>query len=79
MGVSGGERERRSEPPSKRGMMTRSRVLAAAAAVFGRQGYVGTTMQEVAAEAGVASGTAYQYFIDKADLFHHVLTDLTDK
>jgi AcrR family transcriptional regulator len=68
----------RGAPASKRGAKTRARVITAAAAVFSRQGYVGTTMQDIAAEAGVASGTAYQYFTDKADVFSYVLSDLVD-
>jgi AcrR family transcriptional regulator len=72
------DKARRGTPVYKRGVKTRERVIAAATAVFSRQGYVGTTMQDIATEAGVASGTAYRYFTDKAELFLYVLADLVD-
>jgi AcrR family transcriptional regulator len=69
---------RRGAPVSKRGANTRARLIAAGAAVFSRQGYAGTTMQDIATEAGVASGTAYQYFTDKTELFGHLLSALLE-
>jgi TetR/AcrR family fatty acid metabolism transcriptional regulator len=45
-----------------------ARILAAAVRVFARQGYHGSTMAAVAAEAGVATGTIYLYFERKQDL-----------
>jgi AcrR family transcriptional regulator len=44
---------------------TRARILAAAIALFRRQGFEATTMREIAAEAGVATGAAYYYFESK--------------
>ena len=49
-------------------IVKRVRILDAAAALFIRQGYVKTSMDEVAREAGVAKGTLYLYFNKKADL-----------
>ena len=45
------------------------RILRAAVACFARQGYYGTTMKEIAAEAGIAKGAAYIYFPSKEALF----------
>ena len=45
-----------------------ARILAAAVRVFARQGYHGSTMATVAAEAGVATGTIYLYFERKQAL-----------
>ena len=42
-----------------------ARILRAAVACFARQGYYGTTMEEIAAEAGIAKGAAYVYFQSK--------------
>jgi AcrR family transcriptional regulator len=45
------------------------RILRAAVACFARQGYYGTTMEEIAAEAGIAKGAAYVYFPSKEAIF----------
>jgi AcrR family transcriptional regulator len=44
---------------------TRTRILDAAMDLFRRQGFEETTMREIAAEAGVATGAAYYYFDSK--------------
>lgn len=46
----------------------RRRILDAATALFLRQGYRKTSIDEVAREAGVAKGTVYLYFAKKVDL-----------
>lgn len=46
-----------------------ARILRAAVACFARQGYYGTTMEEIAIEAGIAKGAAYIYFPSKEALF----------
>jgi TetR/AcrR family fatty acid metabolism transcriptional regulator len=48
---------------------TGDQVLEAARRCFGRHGYRKTSMDEVAAEAGVAKGTVYLYCRSKDDLF----------
>jgi AcrR family transcriptional regulator len=68
----------RSVPTSGRGKRTRDRVLQAAVTVFGEHGFGKTTMLDIANEAGVASGTVYQYFSDKADVLRCLLADLED-
>ena len=50
----------------------REKILAAAAVVFDANGYAKTTMDAVAAEAGVAKGSLYNYFSSKHDLFTEV-------
>ena len=50
-------------------VLKRVRILDAAEALFIRQGYVKTSMDEVAREAGVAKGTLYLYFKSKEELF----------
>ena len=44
---------------------TRARILASAIALFARQGFDDTTMRDIAAEAGMATGAAYYYFPSK--------------
>jgi AcrR family transcriptional regulator len=51
---------------------TRETVLQAAIAVFAECGYQGATMEQIARRAGVAKGTPYLHFSDKAGLFYAV-------
>ena len=51
----------------------RGRVLAAAREQFGRKGYSGTSMREIAASAGVGVGNIYNYFTNKDGLFREVV------
>lgn len=52
---------------------TRQALAAAALATFLEQGYAATRMGDVAARAGLAKGTIYLHFADKAALFEEVL------
>jgi TetR/AcrR family fatty acid metabolism transcriptional regulator len=47
----------------------RNSILDAARTVFSRQGYSGSAVEDVAAEAGVAKGTLYLYFKSKEELY----------
>ncbi|HYK00759.1 MAG TPA: TetR/AcrR family transcriptional regulator [Thermoanaerobaculia bacterium] len=47
---------------------TRERILDAALRLFRERGFEQTTMRDVAAEAGVATGAAYYYYRSKQDL-----------
>ena len=49
-------------------------LIAAALAVFGERGFRQTTLEEVAARAGVSKGTVYLYFSSKDDLLRAVVT-----
>ena len=57
---------RRTKQDSER---TRQRILAAARRVFARQGVTRTTLEEIAAAAGVTRGAIYWHFADKTELF----------
>jgi AcrR family transcriptional regulator len=52
--------------------LNRTRLLDAAEEVFGRRGFHGTTLKEVAARAGFAVGSVYSFFDGKDDLFRQV-------
>jgi AcrR family transcriptional regulator len=56
--------------------MTRQLLLQAAAEVFGRQGYHGATLDEVAAAAGFTKGAVYSNFKSKEDLLLALLEAL---
>lgn len=51
----------------------RRMILEAAKKRFQRFGYVKTTMEEIAGDAGISKGTAYLYFQNKEDLFYELL------
>jgi AcrR family transcriptional regulator len=60
------EREvvRKSDPEHRR-----QQLVEAATAVFIRQGYANTRVADIAAAAGVAKGTVYEYFPSKEEVF----------
>lgn len=54
---------------------TRESIIRAACAVFGREGYAGSSIAVIAVAAKVAKRTVYNHFPDKAQLFRGVLLD----
>ncbi len=53
----------------------RTEILQAACRAFSRCGYDGTTVDTIAAEAGIAKGTVYLYYKSKAEIYHAAVTD----
>ena len=70
--------------PGATAASTRARLLRAAADVFGRRGYAGTRVSEIAEAAGLSNGALYAYFGSRAELLvdalrahgQRMLTDL---
>jgi AcrR family transcriptional regulator len=58
---------------------TRERILDAALRLFRDKGFDETTMRDVAAEAGVATGGAYYYFRSKEELVMALYTRTSDE
>lgn len=58
---------------------TRAAIVDAAMGLFRRDGYDGTTMRAVAAEAGVSVGNAYYYFSSKEHLVQAFYDGLQDQ
>jgi AcrR family transcriptional regulator len=54
--------------PGATAASTRERLLRAAADVFGRRGYAGTRVSEIAAAAGLSNGALYAYIGSKGEL-----------
>ncbi|MDQ0190673.1 TetR family transcriptional regulator [Alicyclobacillus cycloheptanicus] len=52
---------------------TRSRILTAAERVFAEKGYSGSSLDDVAAAAGLTKGAVYWHFASKSDLFLSIL------
>jgi AcrR family transcriptional regulator len=62
-------RNLRRQPKQQRGKDRVEKILAAAAAVFDEIGYAAATTHLIAAKAGTAIGSVYQFFPDKAAIF----------
>lgn len=67
------KRQYRSPLRAQAARRTRAQIRDAAARLFVRQGYVGTTMRQVAEEAEVSERTTYLAFPSKLDLFLEVI------
>lgn len=52
----------------------RARILSAGLEVFAAQGYLGTTMNAIAEQAGLGAASLYRYFPSKAELFEAAIT-----
>jgi TetR/AcrR family transcriptional repressor of mexJK operon len=57
----------------RRSTRRRRAILEAATTVFLRNGYLGTSMDEIAALAGVSKQTVYKHFADKERLFAEIV------
>src|SRR5689334_16484560 len=61
-----------AETSARRKIATEERrraILEAARAVFARQGYADTVVEDIAAQAGIAKGTLYLYFPSKEQIY----------
>ena len=56
-----------------RGERRRRTIMKVASEVFGKKGYAGATISEIAGKAGIAEASIYQYFKSKEDLLLSVL------
>jgi AcrR family transcriptional regulator len=74
--MSAGEPETRAAG-RRRSAAKRQSILRAARALFLRDGYVRTTMDAIAAGAGVSKRTLYSHFADKDQLFRAVVEEST--
>jgi TetR/AcrR family transcriptional repressor of nem operon len=62
------------QPPPKKGLRTRARLIIAALKMFDVRGYAETRVADIAGRASVAEGSFYIYFKDKAAITVEVLT-----
>jgi AcrR family transcriptional regulator len=62
----------RRTPLQARATRTRAALVEAAVSEFSEKGYAGTTARSIAARAGTATGSFYQYFNDKDELLREL-------
>jgi len=67
----------RGEPVVGRTAQKRQAILTAATALFLRNGFRGTSMDEIASRAGVSKQTVYKQFADKERLFREIVEGVT--
>ena len=63
---------------SKKSEITRERVLSVSAELFQRSGYLATSMRDIAAAAGMKSGSLYYYYESKEKLLAAILNQNID-
>ncbi|MHB1571017.1 MAG: TetR/AcrR family transcriptional regulator [Solirubrobacteraceae bacterium] len=63
----------------RRSARKRRAILEAAATLFLSNGYLGTSMDEIAKLAGVSKQTVYKHFADKERLFSEIVTATVDE
>ena len=66
-------------PLSKRGALTRRRLLEAAESVFAEFGYHDASIVKITEAAGVGQGTLYLYFQGKREIFDELVLDLNHR
>lgn len=74
LSVKAAVRERRQEERQQR----RAGILAAAKRVYSAKGFLGATIEEIAAAARVGVGTIYLYYKSKEDLYVSLLFESTE-
>ncbi|EKN65685.1 AcrR family transcriptional regulator [Neobacillus bataviensis LMG 21833] len=66
-------------PKQERAQQKRNALIESGYTLFNSKGYEQTTAKEIAAHAGVATGTFYRYFSDKRQLLMSLLEDKLEK
>ena len=75
MSATRGRRSAVLRADDPRVVRSRAAILDAARTLFLREGYAGTTMDEIAALAGMAKRTVYNNFADKEALFRQIASE----
>jgi AcrR family transcriptional regulator len=66
--------EKKAKPVQARSQKTKEKLLKAALSMYEKKGYHKTTVDDIAAEAGVSTGIAYRYFRNKKDILLSVIS-----
>ena len=65
------------EPSTRNAKTTFNFIIESAINLFYKKGYHGTTVKDITAQAGIATGTFYLYFPSKLILYKHILIMLS--
>jgi AcrR family transcriptional regulator len=68
-------RVREPRAPSRKALVTRQRLIEAAARLFARQGYEQTSVRDLGQELGMTTGAIYRHFRNKAELLAAAVAD----
>lgn len=68
--------ERPAPQLTPRGQRTRAALVAAAAEVFAREGFLDARIADISETAGYAHGTFYTYFTSKEEIFNEVILEV---
>ena len=66
--------EKTANPVQTRSQKTKENLMKAALSMYEKKGYHKSTVDDIAAEAGVSTGIAYRYFRNKKDLLLSVIS-----
>lgn len=64
-------------PQTKKGIITRQKLLDTAEDIFGKKGYFNTSIVDITQQANVAQGTFYNYFSSKQIIFEELVKQLS--
>ena len=79
MSTSRPEADKQSGPRSRKGALTRTRLIDAAKVVFGRDGFLEARISDIAEEADLSHGSFYHYFESKEQIFREVADAVQEK
>jgi AcrR family transcriptional regulator len=71
--------EKPSGPRSRKGVVTRARLLAAAKEVFEQDGFLDARISDIAERAGLSHGSFYHYFESKEEVFREVAAEVEQR
>ena len=72
LAVSTPDGNKASGPRSRKGVLTRARLLEAAKKVFEEDGFLGARISDIAERAALSNGSFYHYFDSKEEIFREV-------
>ena len=68
--------DKRSGPRSRKGVETRSRLVAAAKEIFEEDGFIDARISDIAERASLSHGSFYHYFDTKEEVFREVAAEV---
>src|SRR4051812_33029965 len=74
-----GDGQSQNRPRSRKGMLTRARLLDAAKEIFEEHGFLDARISDIAERAGLSHGAFYRYFDSKEQVFREVAETLDDR